>query len=261
MSEQVCERTDFSALPHLALPDDVADYERVAVTGAGQQLAEEHPEVMAAFVNETPQLIDKGNLEWKRAHYVGIGSIAQVYSLPGHPDYCVKVAHPLSGKSNNDIDPRNRRPLNLFTDLRVMDAINRRLESRPEHDVHSPEHYAGLAYHGPEYRGFAILQQRVPQGLTFIGKYFEENGLSPEARKVVAGQLDERLMAALGLSASRLCINDFMIAKRGFQAGKMNYRNTFIEADKPLEDSAMHVIDLLRGNGMRRRLIKMLINT
>lgn len=238
-----------------------AQFDRVYTTPAGEQLLSQRPEAFDSFVASAEDLLGRKNYEDWRSRCIGTGKFATVYDLPDHEDLCMKVVSPRTMKGDHYGPFSSVRTPSLITDIRFMDLISRRLASRSEHGVFAPKYYAATSILTDE-QGHAMLLDKIPPQFVPFRKFFknyqkEETPESIALQKHMTGVLLERFNKALGYSALKLGINDFTAPGSRSQP-KLNIGNVWLSPEMPVEETPVYVIDLIRGNGIKRPIARFL---
>jgi len=238
-------------------------FQRAAVTPTGAQLFETRPELLEAFGETTHQIItqrfDREDLQAPR--FIGGGYFANVYTLPGHDDLCVKTLsiRSMRAKQNHALDTGHLP--NMFVDLRFMDLLRQRLARVPEQKVFVPQHHATVYMSSPQ-RGYAMLEQKLPAAAVSINSYFKilhaEYQLDDEMTEHITRTVKTRVAQALGGSLLRWGINDLTVGQHGPASRVLNGGNSWIDPQHAIEDTPLYLIDLVRGTGIRRPIAGLL---
>lgn len=224
-------------------------FETAYVTELGTELFNQDPLLIADFKQAARSILSYDDPGYWQELRLGYGPYGSVYELPGFPKLCIKtVTNRFHGNPLDDFE--TVRPINLLTDIKVMNAVHRQLIKNPLHNVHTPQHYAAVSLKNRRAESYAMLMERLPDGLMQIDEYIQSQGFDEEEESAVAQLLRTRLNEAIGFSVVRLFINDFTTQMPGKGTVKLRGDNTLIQPDKPLQDTPMHVVDLARPGGV-----------
>jgi hypothetical protein len=238
-----------------------AGLDRAHVSKEGEEFFAERPEALGEFTASSLELLGPHSTKARKGYiFLGSGRWATVYAPDQESENCIKVATPDDMRVNTRNGVVVKSPLNLAYDMRFMNVLRGRVVKAPEHDVHVPPHYAVAGLRQSHRMNYALLQQRLPRHLVSIKAYMQtlEDPFTTEDEKALAGVIKDRVRDAVGSSVLMKGVADLMVGKWGADAWTPNGGNTFVEPDKPIEETPLHVIDLLGAKAKARRTAQLL---
>lgn len=237
-----------------------ANFNKIGVTDCGAQLVRDRPDAWKAFLETAHSIIERMPGDDVPSH-LGFGAFAGVYELPEYSDLCVKVVTPQTIRSERFGDFANVRMPNLFVDLGFMNRVHKVLAQRPDQGVSSPRHYGAVRAQGRA-PGYAMLQERLPSNVTSVGNYLKGQGVKIEIDDPQYAKMSSifchRFGRALGRSVLKFGVNDFAYDSPGHDTKVLHNKNIWFDPGVAMEETPLHVIDLISCGIIRRRAAALL---
>ncbi len=173
------------------------------LTEAGAELLQERSDLADAIARAT--LVEQAADGKNPYQYIGYGMRAEVNTLPGYAELCIKTSTPKTGRESYFRGGRQVTPENLIVQTRFMDRLRGHLQtSYHKTGVTTPEYYMAARSHDGA-TNIAVMQ-RIPDSFITLSRYAAANGA--ETSDPLPARIHGRIKEALGHSVLRLGVDD-----------------------------------------------------